>query len=214
MRVFVSGPRIGWVRTGFGFNMKIPKRLMMDVPLSAPRRSFIYVVTSDAHQISKVGITTSPIDRLASLQTGSPFKLEFAYVGATQGDGYDIESEVKTLLESKRTSGEWFDVPPEMLIAAIHGVAHRLGQTVAPADPNNTEAGQYQFGDLPFNVRVNICIRETAKLALMCTALGYFLWVMEGRPESTLSFTAVAVGIFILGMVVRFYPHKPKAIES
>jgi hypothetical protein len=36
------------------------------------------------------------------------------------------------MLASHRCSGEWFDVAPEMAVAAIAGAAHKLGQPILP----------------------------------------------------------------------------------
>ena len=36
------------------------------------------------------------------------------------------------MLKSHRCNGEWFDVAPEMAVAAIAGAAHKLGQPLLP----------------------------------------------------------------------------------
>jgi len=89
--------------------------------------SFLYVVRGD-HNMSKIGVTTNPTARLASLRTGSAFPIDYAWLGITPGSGYDIEQEAHRVLEQYRCSGEWFDCPSEMAIAAVMGAAAKLGQ--------------------------------------------------------------------------------------
>ena len=77
--------------------------------------TFVYVVSGD-HGRQKIGVTDNPNQRLAQLQTGSPFKLQFEFVGLTEGTGFDIEGEAHFLLSKHKAPGgdEWFIVPPEV----------------------------------------------------------------------------------------------------
>ena len=88
----------------------------------------MYVVRGD--NMSKIGVTTNPSARLASLRTGSAFPISFAFIGVTPGSGYDIEQEAHAMLEKHRCNGEWFDCPSEMAVAALMGAAAKLGQPV------------------------------------------------------------------------------------
>jgi hypothetical protein len=101
--------------------------------------SFLYVVRGD-HNVVKVGVTTNPNARLASLRTGSAFPIDFDYIAVTPGTGFDIEAGAHEMLKSHRCNAEWFDVPPEMAVAAIAGAAHKLGQPILPV----TGRGQWQ----------------------------------------------------------------------
>lgn len=135
MRLFFTGPRIFGIRPGVSL---APSELFKR-PQSGRGEmtgSFVYVVKGE-HGRSKIGVSTNPLSRLNDLQTGSAHRLEFAYVAVTPGNGYDIEGEVKQLMQRHRTNGgeEWFDVPPETLVAALHGVSHQIGQPVQQVSP-------------------------------------------------------------------------------
>jgi hypothetical protein len=100
--------------------------------------SFIYVIKGD-HNLVKIGVTTNPSARLAQLRTGSAYPIDFAYIGCTPGNGFDIESAAHQMLDRQRLNGEWFDVVPEMAIAAVNASAAKLGVplqsgTLATAD--------------------------------------------------------------------------------
>lgn len=136
MRFFLTGPRFYGVRPGVSVGADELAGLFKQPQAgrSAMTGSFVYVVKGE-HGRSKIGVSTNPLSRLGQLQTGSAHRIELAYVAATPGTGYDIESEVKQLMQRHQTSGEWFDVPPETLVAAIHGVSHRIGQPVQQVQP-------------------------------------------------------------------------------
>lgn len=86
------------------------------------------------HNMTKIGVSTNPNARLASLRTASAFPIDFAFVGATPSNGYDIEARAHAMLAKHRCAGEWFDVPPEAAVAAIHGAAYELGQPIQPIE--------------------------------------------------------------------------------
>ncbi len=98
--------------------------------------SHIYVVKGD-HEHVKIGVTKNPEARLAQLQTGSSRKIEYAFIAPTSGDPCAIEREAHAMLARSRLSGEWFDVPPELAIAAVTGAAAKLGQSLAAKPANN-----------------------------------------------------------------------------
>jgi len=125
MRFWFSGPRIFGVRPGVSFSPDDLRRRA-----SGPSGSFVYVIRGD-HNLSKIGVSTNPDARMAQLRTASPFPLEFAYISAIEGDGYDVEQEAHRILGSRRVNGEWFDVPPEMAISAVTGAAARLGRRLS-----------------------------------------------------------------------------------
>lgn len=100
---------------------------------------FIYVISGD-HGRQKIGVSDDPAQRIRDLQTGSPFRLSFEFLGLTNDTAYAIESEVHLLLAQHRQSGEWFTIPPEMAIAAVMATARRLGHSLKPVDPDNISA--------------------------------------------------------------------------
>jgi hypothetical protein len=99
---------------------------------------FLYVIRGD-HNMSKVGVTTNPSARLAQLRTASAFPLDFSYLAVTPGTGFDIEQGAHAMLASHRCNGEWFDVQPEIAVAAIAGAAHKLNQPLLPVTADVAE---------------------------------------------------------------------------
>jgi hypothetical protein len=139
MRLYLRGPRMlgGLVRLGIGlgpedFRTAVRQRSSND-PLSGG--GFVYVVSGVPGKV-KIGQTSDPKARLASLQTGSAYPLEFAYIAVLPQTGHIItELKVHELLDRHRGVGEWFDVAPEMAVAAINAVTHKLGIPCQPLTP-------------------------------------------------------------------------------
>jgi hypothetical protein len=134
MRFFFIGPRILGIRPGISFGasdfMRRPKTTQAN-PAEPITGSFLYVIRGD-HNMVKVGVTTNPNARIAQLRTASAFPINFSYIAVTPGTGFDIEQGAHAMLASHRCNGEWFDVAPEMAVAAIAGAAHKLGQPILP----------------------------------------------------------------------------------
>lgn len=95
-------------------------------PYTSPGGGFVYVIRGD-HGMTKVGSSTNPDRRLAELQTGSPYRLWIDYRIAASGPAADVEFAAHEILDPHRGIGEWFSVPTEAAIAAIHAAAFRLG---------------------------------------------------------------------------------------
>jgi hypothetical protein len=138
MRFFFIGPRILGIRPGISFRpdelfgSKASKHRKQNKPGEPMTGGFIYVVRGD-HNMVKIGVTTNPQARLASLRTGSAFPIKYTYLAVTSGDsGAAIEGAAHQLLDKHRCNGEWFDVQPEMAVAAIAGAAHKLGHPILP----------------------------------------------------------------------------------
>jgi hypothetical protein len=137
MRFFFIGPRVMGIRLGVSFGVNDLLRLAtrpkkQNKPGEPMTGGFVYVVRGD-HNLVKIGITTNPRARLASLRTGSAFPIEYTYLAVTPGDsGAAIEGAAHQLLDKHRCNGEWFDVQPEMAVAAIAGAAHKLGHPILP----------------------------------------------------------------------------------
>jgi hypothetical protein len=135
MRFFFIGPRILGIRPGISFGASELLRLATKPKQNKPGEpitgSFLYVIRGD-HNMVKIGVSTNPNARLAQLRTASAFPIDFSYIAVTPGTGFDIEQGAHTMLASHRCNGEWFDVAPEMAVAAIAGAAHKLGQPILP----------------------------------------------------------------------------------
>jgi hypothetical protein len=134
MRFFFIGPRILGIRPGISFR---PDELFGSIarkqnkPGEPITGSFLYVIRGD-HNLVKVGVSTNPNARLAQLRTASAFPIDFSYLAVTPGTGFDIEQGAHAMLASHRCNGEWFDVQPEIAVAAIAGAAHKLNQPLLP----------------------------------------------------------------------------------
>lgn len=128
MRLWFSGPRIMGVRTGISIPLNQMKAKQKNVGQTV-EGSFVYVVRGD-HNMVKIGVTTNPRARLAQIRTGSAFPVGFAMIGATPGNGYDLEEEAHRLLHARRVNGEWFDVTPEVAIGAVMSAATKLKQPI------------------------------------------------------------------------------------
>jgi hypothetical protein len=135
MRFFVGGPRLFGVRTGVLLSQR-------DLGFGRGQKSagsgnmtggFIYVVKGD-HGHVKVGVSINPIERLATLQTGSPFLLRLDYVGALADFGYGLEADVHAALASYRLAGEWFNCPIEVAVGTLNAVAYKRGDKIAAID--------------------------------------------------------------------------------
>jgi hypothetical protein len=145
MRLYAFGPRIMGLRTGISLGPEDfrARRRAVSAPAdrSASNDSFIYVLRGD-HGLLKVGISTNPVARLATLRTASPFPLEMVYVAVTQGPAERLERATHDALRERRCSGEWFDCPLSHVVAAINGCAYDIGQPIQ-APPINMEPERY-----------------------------------------------------------------------
>lgn len=134
MRFWFSGPRILGIRPGISFSpqelrsARKPASALVHPNHAADPTSFVYVIRGGNYV--KVGVTTNPSARIASLQTGSAIQLDFSFIGTTPGQGYDIERAAHDILAPYVCSGEWFDVSPELAASAVLAAAARLGRPV------------------------------------------------------------------------------------
>ena len=137
MRFFFTGPRIFGIRPGISLGASDFRRL------SRPRQgatsghmtgSFVYVIRGAGNH-HKIGVSTDPIARIASLQTGSHEPLDFAYIGVTSGTGFDIERAAHDILVNYRQTGEWFSVPASIATGAVLEAAQRLGEPIQQVAP-------------------------------------------------------------------------------
>jgi len=139
MRFWIGGPRILGLRTGVSLGREDFGRFRRSSAVSGQiTGSFVYVIRG-AHNLVKIGISTNPTARLATLRTASPYPIDFAFVGATNSTGADIEAEAHRILGRYRVAGEWFDVSPELAIAAVTGAAAKLSLSLVPVSPNQID---------------------------------------------------------------------------
>jgi hypothetical protein len=140
MRFWIGGPRLFGLRTGISFGpedfARMHQRTTQRAPSGKMEGAFVYVVKGE-HAMTKIGFSTNPDARLAQLRTGSAFPIDFAYVAAVEGDAggaFAVEQAAHALLSRNRVNGEWFDVPPEMAVAAISAASVRVGRKIIQVD--------------------------------------------------------------------------------
>ncbi len=141
MRFWFSGPRVLGVRPGISLGREDFRRPRQAHPPEACEPitgAFVYVIKG-AHNLVKIGVSTNPSARLATLRTSSPFPLHLAFVGVTPGTGYDIEAAAHGMLDPHRCNGEWFDISPELAISAVMGAAGKIGAPLQPLSQDQAD---------------------------------------------------------------------------
>lgn len=71
----------------------------------------VYFIGGDVGAI-KIGVSIAPLERLATMQMGSPVKLRI--LALVEG-GMDAEKEYHRLFANHRSHGEWFERHPDIL---------------------------------------------------------------------------------------------------
>jgi hypothetical protein len=199
MRFFFVGPRILGIRPGISFSANDLLRLTTGPKQNKPGEpmtgSFVYVIRGD-HNMVKVGVTTNPSARLASLRTASAFPIDFSYIAVTPSTGFDIEAGAHEMLKSHRCNGEWFDVPPEMAVAAIAGAALKLGQPIMPVTVDTADQilqiaangsgpssnNGYLFDGLPWWLRLPLQIVCGAVCGVLIYAAVALMYLIATSP--------------------------------
>lgn len=141
MRLIAFGPRFLGLRWGVSLGRRDFEKIFARGAAKAndpDTGSFLYVVRGDHNRV-KIGITANPNARLAQLQTGSAFPLEFAWIGAPQGQAIGIEYDAHQMLANYRHSGEWFEVAPDAAVGAICASAQRRGMNILSCTPELAE---------------------------------------------------------------------------
>jgi hypothetical protein len=141
MRFFFTGPRILGIRPGVVLGASDFR------PLSRPGRGavasqqtggFVYVLADESGR-HKIGSARDPIERRATLQTGSAEALSFAFTGVAPEGAYTrIERAAHDLLERQKVpngGNEWFMVPASIAIGAVYEAAQRLGEPIQQVAP-------------------------------------------------------------------------------
>ena len=140
MRFFFTGPRILGIRPGISFGASDFRRL------TRPRQGasgemtggFVYVLADESGR-HKIGSARDPIERRATLQTGSAEALSFAFIGVAPEGAYTrIERAAHDLLQIQKIpngGNEWFRVPASIAIGAVYETAQRLGEPIQQVSP-------------------------------------------------------------------------------
>jgi len=132
MSLLIFDRQIFGLRTGIIFRPSGGRRRDRAVPRRGRGGgTFLYVLQGE-HGLTKIGVSTNPNARLRQLRTASAFPIDFAFVAATPGTGFDIERKAHATLAPHRLHGEWFDVSAGTAVAAVRGAAYRLRKPLRP----------------------------------------------------------------------------------
>jgi hypothetical protein len=141
MRLFFMGPRFFGLRPGISFgpsDFRKAARAISGAQTSNMTGGFVYVLADESGR-HKIGSARDPIDRRATLQTGSPERLSFAFIGVAPEMTYvQIERAAHDLLERQKIpngGSEWFRVPSSIAIGAVYEAAQRLGYPIQQVTP-------------------------------------------------------------------------------
>ena len=136
MGFFVFGPRLGLFRSSYSFSDTRGRR---DVQYAARGGgAFVYVIEGE-HGRVKIGVSSTPPNRLATLQTGSPYRLHLAYATWAGEHAYLVEQEAHFRLDAFRVGGEWFATSREVAVAAINVAAAGLSVPLDELPPSPPE---------------------------------------------------------------------------
>lgn len=84
------------------------------------KQHFIYVIGREEGPV-KVGITCAPERRLATIQTGCPFKIEILHLRKCFYREHALEHEESfhRVYREHRLAGEWFDLEADLAIEGV-----------------------------------------------------------------------------------------------
>lgn len=154
---------------------------------------YVYVV-GNGHAV-KIGKSTTPEARIASLHTASSSTLVTYYVGATNGEGGAIERAAHSLLRPFRLNSEWFSSTPETAIGAVQEAARSLGVAIIRCDAIRIEAAPTAIHVDPGVMSGTPAITRRQRDAPVVHKLN--LSVPRGLIRTMLLAFAAAVGVMI-----------------
>jgi hypothetical protein len=126
MRIWFSGPRIGFLRPGVSFALGA-RHQTYHQPNAFAASGFVYIIARDGDARIKIGSSVDPFRRLGELQTGSPDQLSIVYKVPIAGGASTVEARAHEILDRHRGLGEWFSVSIDVAVAAIHAAAYQVG---------------------------------------------------------------------------------------
>lgn len=159
-------------------------------------KTFVYVISGD-HGRQKIGSSDNPPQRIRDLQTGSPYKLKFEFIGETEDStGGAIEVEAQFMLAQHKAPGgdEWFVVPSDVAITAVMAAAHRLGYRCKPVDVDSAAAKRFQIGMPPWAGWVGFSISMMVFFAVLM-ATDHFLTALIAGMLSLIAVKPMMRGV-------------------
>jgi hypothetical protein len=191
MRFFFIGPRILGIRPGISFGaselLRLATKPKQNKPSEPVTGSFVYVIRGD-HNMVKVGVTTNPQARLASLRTGSAFPIDFSYIAVTPGTGYDIEAGAHAML-AQVCHGAWANNPVSahaVSACSVCGSGGVIGGGRAGGAPSRMDSASSLTPSRMDSASSLIssslgCLRNHAAKPLR-SASSYSCWIRVGVP--------------------------------
>jgi hypothetical protein len=88
---------------------------------------YVYAVRNNYTNLTKIGLTTNPANRIRSLETGGGVELDIICVVETHIDPKLVETAIHEKLDLYRKLGEWFDVDEETALTAIKSIVKPVG---------------------------------------------------------------------------------------
>jgi hypothetical protein len=89
-----------------------------------PGTCFVYVIRAGRDGPIKIGKANRPLERMAELQTGNPFRLRLWQV---LPGGLELEKRLQDTLRDQRLTGEWFEGPDiEAFLVFLERLTERL----------------------------------------------------------------------------------------
>lgn len=104
---------------------------------------YVYAIGIEGSPLIKIGHARDPERRLATLQTGLPFKLILLYQLKVERPRL-VEQCLHGMLENSRGRGEWFDVDPEELFT-LFAVAVEQSYVIPSSEPTQLEEGSFGY---------------------------------------------------------------------
>lgn len=95
----------------------------------------LYIIRAEGTNKYKIGVTVRAVsERVKELQTGSPYKLNVV-ASCSSSDIADLEQKIHALLSEHNTSGEWFEIDDQSVIAkALSELNVLVGQPIAAVE--------------------------------------------------------------------------------
>ncbi len=93
-------------------------------------KTHVYVIEASPSGEVKIGITASPKGRIRSIQTGSPYKVSFAFVSdpLPRSAAIRAERQLHEQFDDCGLVGEWFRIEVAEAVAAARSVISRVMQ--------------------------------------------------------------------------------------
>ena len=63
------------------------------------------------HNHCQIGLSNDPVARLDQLRASSPFRLQYAWLGAPKGQATLIAQDAQAMLDKYRREGNWLESP-------------------------------------------------------------------------------------------------------